>query len=103
MERSLLCVIMLLACTMAMADHVTNGEQPEGNIRTVTDYSTKTSWPEVVGMTGANARRKIKEERPDLLTFIVHHKSAMILDYRFDRVRIVVDGSSKVVSTPAIG
>ncbi|GBG73539.1 hypothetical protein CBR_g16882 [Chara braunii] len=104
MKWSLLCLVLLLASAMAaLAGDVADGERREGNIRTVTDYSTKTSWPEVVGMTGDDAKRKIKDERPDLLTFVVHHKSSMILDYRLDRVRILVDGSSKVVTTPSIG
>ncbi|GBG83772.1 hypothetical protein CBR_g37573 [Chara braunii] len=93
-----------MAMAMAISDDVNDGERPKGNnIRTVTDYSEKTSWPEVVGMTGEEAKRKIQEERPELLTYVVHKKSAVIFDYRFDRVRIVVDGKSKVVITPSIG
>eukprot|EP00244_Chara_vulgaris_P005043 TRINITY_DN20193_c0_g3_i1.p1 TRINITY_DN20193_c0_g3~~TRINITY_DN20193_c0_g3_i1.p1 ORF type:complete len:104 (-),score=20.09 TRINITY_DN20193_c0_g3_i1:75-350(-) len=89
---------------IAMADDVLAGERPDGNkIRSVTDYSEKNSWPEVVGMSGRDAKRKIQEERPELRTYVVYQKSAVIFDYRFDRVRIVVDESSKVVRTPSIG
>jgi hypothetical protein len=65
--------------------------------------STKTSWPELVGTRGTYAQRVINSERPDLTVQIVKYGQMVTMDYREDRVRIYLNQSGKVGSTPTIG
>ncbi|KAK6120339.1 hypothetical protein DH2020_046030 [Rehmannia glutinosa] len=64
----------------------------------------KSTWPEVVGLTAAEAEKKIKEEMPaDTHVHVVPPDSFVTMDWRTDRVRIFVDSSGKVHKPPIIG
>ncbi|XP_047311225.1 subtilisin inhibitor CLSI-I-like [Impatiens glandulifera] len=63
----------------------------------------KTSWPEVVGLTADEAEKKIKEDMPTAHTFVLPQGSPFTLDYRIERVRILVDSTGKVAHTPHVG
>lgn len=64
----------------------------------------KSTWPEVVGLTGEEARMKIKEEAPYVTQiYIIPPGSGWTCDYRTDRVRIHTDESGKVRSPPRVG
>jgi hypothetical protein len=64
---------------------------------------TKTSWPELVGVDGNEAVETIKKENPSLKVGIVKMNQPMTMDYRLDRVRVVVDNSNKVAQAPHCG
>lgn len=64
---------------------------------------TKTSWPELVGVTVEEAKRKIKEEMSEVKIEVVSPGFCVTLDLRYDRVRLYVDEFNKVFSTPKIG
>ncbi|XP_058758642.1 subtilisin inhibitor-like [Vicia villosa] len=68
-----------------------------------TNNPTKTSWPELVGVTAEEAERKIKEEKPEAEIQVVPHDSFVTADYKIQRVRLYVDESNKVVRAPGIG
>ena len=64
----------------------------------------KTSWPELVGVVAAVAESTIRKERPDVTVQVIPSDGIMTMDYRTNRVRILVETSTnKVVSTPQIG
>nr|XP_054754570.1 uncharacterized protein LOC129260639 [Lytechinus pictus] len=75
--------------------------------------SQKTKWAELVGKTGEEAKAVILQERPGLTVSILEtcftqvqilpEDSMMTMDFREDRVRILVDGAGKVVKSPSIG
>ena len=66
--------------------------------------TVKTEWPELVGIDGEAAKSKITEERPDLNKVqVVPSDAMMTMDYREDRVRVLVDKGNKVVKPPRIG
>jgi hypothetical protein len=76
--------------------------------------SSKTSWPECVGMTGEDAVRLILAERPDLegpagaagdwrRVHTVAAGDMLTEDWRADRVRVTVDATGAVTAAPAIG
>ncbi|MED6144589.1 hypothetical protein PIB30_017086 [Stylosanthes scabra] len=63
----------------------------------------KTSWPELVGSTSEEAKKKIKEEMSEADIQVVPQDSFVTADFRSQRVRIYVDESDKVIRTPIIG
>ncbi|CAI5970835.1 unnamed protein product [Closterium sp. NIES-64] len=64
----------------------------------------KKSWPEVVGMTGEAARKKIKASVPPNWTVgIVLSGFMMTSDFRDDRVLIYVDKAGIVQRIPTVG
>jgi hypothetical protein len=64
----------------------------------------KKEWPELVGQSGEDAVAKIKEERPDLAEVASMPDDAMMtMDFREDRVRVMVNGEGKVSSPPRCG
>ncbi len=65
--------------------------------------TTKTSWPELVGMDGEAAKAQLESVEPDKQVFLVPQNAMMTMDYRKDRVRIFVDSEGKVVRAPKIG
>nr|prf inhibitor,subtilisin [Vicia faba] len=62
----------------------------------------RTSWPELVGVSAEEAR-KIKEEKPEAEIQVVPQGSFVTADYKFQRVRLYVDESNKVVRAAPIG
>lgn len=75
----------------------------------------KTSWPECVGMSGEDAVRHIVAERPELQgaaggavgswrnVHTVAEGEPLTEDWRDDRVRVTVDGTGTVTTTPTVG
>lgn len=64
----------------------------------------KTSWPELVGTPGTNAKAVIEKEVPCLTQVVVLPEgSPVIKDLRLDRVWIFVDDKGDVVVIPKIG
>jgi len=57
----------------------------------------KAAWPELVGLTGEEAKAKILQERPELTVEIKPELGPCTMDYREDRVRIFVNNDGKVV------
>ncbi|CAI5528800.1 unnamed protein product [Closterium sp. Naga37s-1] len=69
------------------------------------DCSSKTSWPEVVGMTGEKARDYILTSMPECNwdVRIIPNRGFATMDYRTNRVRIFVDKDGIVRVPPRIG
>lgn len=63
----------------------------------------KTSWPELEGVSKEEAEKVISKEEPSLTIQVLPKDSMMTMDYRTDRVRIMVDKDGKVASTPRVG
>nr|ABK22457.1 unknown [Picea sitchensis]ABR16187.1 unknown [Picea sitchensis] len=61
------------------------------------------TWPEVVGISGEDAKKKIEAEYPDLKVLIMSENSIFTADYNVKRVRVFVDSNGKVTKTPIIG
>ncbi|CAJ2638970.1 unnamed protein product [Trifolium pratense] len=68
-----------------------------------TNNPTKTSWPELVGVTAEEAKKKIKEELAGADVKVVPQGSFITFDLRYERVRLFVDESNKVVEIPRVG
>lgn len=82
---------------MDICENTGSGSVPE------TNKTAKSSWPEVVGLTGEEAEKKIKEDRPDVTVQIVQPGQGVPRDFRDDRVFVYVDSAGKVEKAPAIG
>ena len=63
----------------------------------------KTSWPELLGLPGVEAKSKILEDNPKLEVVILPVGSIVTADFREDRVRVFVDSDGKVAQIPKIG
>ncbi|ESN93030.1 hypothetical protein HELRODRAFT_69476 [Helobdella robusta] len=65
---------------------------------------SKTSWPELVGKCGEEAKAIVLRERPDLSEVeVIRDNSPVTMDYREDRVRIFTDEHGKVSCPPSCG
>jgi len=89
--------LLLMCCAVVILANLAAGCRP------VVKEEGRTSWPELVGKTGAEAKATIEEENPSLQVVIVPYGSVVTADYRTDRVRIYVDVEGIVVETPRIG
>lgn len=59
------------------------------------------SWPELVGMSGNAAKAKLQSGHPSLAIIeLVPEGSFVTEDYRTDRVRIWIDGTTQTVTVP---
>ncbi|CAI5464713.1 unnamed protein product [Closterium sp. Yama58-4] len=67
--------------------------------------SSKTSWPEVVGMTGEKARNYILSSMPECKwdVKVIPYGRPVTKDYRTDRVRVFIDREDIVRVAPSIG
>lgn len=65
--------------------------------------SQKTKWAELVGKTGEEAKAAILQDRPGLHVDIIPEDSMMTMDFRKDRVRIMINAAGKVVKAPSVG
>lgn len=63
----------------------------------------KTAWPELEGVSKEEAENVIHKEEPSLTVQVLPKDSMMTMDYRTDRVRVMVDEEGKVASTPRVG
>eukprot|EP00343_Euplotes_focardii_P007240 CAMPEP_0205822550 /NCGR_PEP_ID=MMETSP0206-20130828/12998_1 /ASSEMBLY_ACC=CAM_ASM_000279 /TAXON_ID=36767 /ORGANISM="Euplotes focardii, Strain TN1" /LENGTH=68 /DNA_ID=CAMNT_0053118923 /DNA_START=35 /DNA_END=241 /DNA_ORIENTATION=+ len=63
----------------------------------------KSSWPEFVGQPGAAAVAAIKAERPELEVSTSPCDAMLTMDFRENRVRIMVDAAGNVVAPPTCG
>ncbi|EES16809.1 subtilisin inhibitor [Sorghum bicolor] len=63
----------------------------------------KNSWPELVGKSSEEAKKKIKEDKPGADVQVVPADAFVTLDYRTGRVRVFVDSDDKVARAPQIG
>ncbi|KAJ9543569.1 hypothetical protein OSB04_023276 [Centaurea solstitialis] len=63
----------------------------------------KNSWPELVGSKGEYAVTKIEEENSQVNAIVVSEGTPIPLDFRCDRVWVIVDCHGTVVQTPTIG
>lgn len=61
------------------------------------------SWPDLVGLTGEEAKKRILSQQPELKVHILEPGSCYTADFRKDRVRIHVDEQGKVQNPPRIG
>ncbi|KAJ1265143.1 hypothetical protein BS78_08G057000 [Paspalum vaginatum] len=65
--------------------------------------ATKNSWPEVVGLSSSEAKKKIKEDKPDADVQVVPADAFVTMDYNAGRVRVFIDSNDKVAKAPRIG
>ena len=63
----------------------------------------KNQWPELVGMTGDEAKEQIAKDRPDVTIDVLPELGPVTMDYRSDRVRVFVNNDQKVAAAPRCG
>ena len=75
------------------------------NMADAKEKKTKSTWPELIGKSGEEAKAAIVAEVGDSITRIgiIQVGSMMAKDYRQNRVRIIVDDHGIVVRAPTIG
>ncbi|KAI7726531.1 hypothetical protein M8C21_016221 [Ambrosia artemisiifolia] len=62
----------------------------------------KSSWPELVGEKGEVAAAIIEKENPLVNAIVILDGTAVTMDFRTDRVRVVVNTEGVVIQTPVI-
>ncbi|GJM87779.1 hypothetical protein PR202_ga03772 [Eleusine coracana subsp. coracana] len=65
--------------------------------------AAKDSWPELVGMSSEEAKKKIKEDKPEVDVQVVPADAFVTMDFNTGRVRVFVDSNDKVARTPRMG
>jgi hypothetical protein len=86
-------VILFLLCSILPCTTACESTMEEG----------KTSWPELVGKTGEEAKQVIQDQYPDFNIQIIPENSMVTMDYRTDRVRVFINANGIVTGTPQVG
>jgi hypothetical protein len=97
---SLFLLIFIGLIFIAQAKIGEKGKVKEGIIMA---DKNKTSWPELIGLSGEAAKTRLEEENPGKEVDVVPDGSMVTMDYREDRIRIYTDGEGKVVKAPKFG
>ena len=95
--------LFLVLLTLTIILQVSLGNQFASSGSGTMSADTKTSWPELVNVSGESAKKLIEEANPNLKVQIVPENSMVTMDYRMDRVRIFVDANGMVSKPPRIG
>ncbi|CAJ1934992.1 unnamed protein product [Cylindrotheca closterium] len=69
----------------------------------ILNLKNKSEWPELVGMDGVEARKRIRDEVPSVQASIVNLEEMITEEYMPGRVQIFVDDNCKVTWPPQIG
>ncbi|CAI5496168.1 unnamed protein product [Closterium sp. Naga37s-1] len=107
--RRLFPVLVLLLLSASLLPLASSREFPSqaiGRLRSPRQLDcSKTSWPEVLGMTGEAAQAYIQASVPQCNwdTVIIPFGAMVTADYRTDRIRIFVDPEGIVRSIPVVG
>lgn len=65
--------------------------------------SGRKTWPELVGIAGEEAERRIKEQIPGVTVHKIPQGNFVTMDFRTNRVRIFVDSAGNVARPPQVG
>ncbi|CAA2999935.1 Glu protease inhibitor [Olea europaea subsp. europaea] len=68
-----------------------------------TECQGKSSWPELLGVSGTTAVATIERENPLVTAIIVLPGTFITPDFRCDRVWVYVDSNNNVNEVPRIG
>ncbi|CAI5935402.1 unnamed protein product [Closterium sp. NIES-65] len=101
-----LVLLVLSASLLPLASSRVFPSQAIGHERSPRQFDcSKTSWPEVVGMTGQAARAYIQSSVPQCNydIEIIPWQALVTADYRADRIRIFVDEGGIVQMIPVVG
>ncbi|KAL4581115.1 hypothetical protein LXL04_017324 [Taraxacum kok-saghyz] len=69
----------------------------------MSDCPGKSLWPELVGLTGEEAKRTIERENPHVNAIVLLDGTPTTKDFWCDRVWVWVDSNGVVIRPPAIG
>eukprot|EP00894_Picocystis_sp_ML_P001381 jgi/Pico_ML_1/51898/g362.t1 len=69
----------------------------------VPDAESRGPWPDLVGKTSVEAKEFLEKSFPDLKVIVLNENSMMTMDYRVDRVRIMVNEEGVVTKVPHRG
>merc|ERR1712012_516879 len=86
----------LFICSLQLCEGTTRNTMADGNFK-------EQSWPDLVGKTPEEAEAQIKKDRPDVKIQILGHMDPATMDYRLDRVRIIIGEDGKVMMPPMTG
>lgn len=80
-------------------------EQLSGNTERIFQMNTAPMkiWPELVGLSGEEAKAKILSENPSYEVFLLPENSFVTMDYRPKRVRLFLDHDGNVSKVPRVG
>lgn len=64
---------------------------------------SKSSWPELVGENGEEARIQLQAALPNKDIFVVPEDAMVTMDYQESRIRLFVDPAGKISRPPRLG
>lgn len=101
-----LCLV-LLGCSVEICSAKEEYEVKASNVEEIgvamASPEGKTSWPELVGMNGQEAKSQLEASVSDKQIFVVPEDGMVTMDYRTDRIRIFVDKDGNVARPPTLG
>eukprot|EP00980_Cylindrotheca_fusiformis_P031300 scaffold26137_cov152-Cylindrotheca_fusiformis.AAC.1 len=65
--------------------------------------TSRSEFPEVIGMTGDEAKATLEQEFPSMTIQVLPHGSMATMDFREDRIRIWLDENGSVSKAPRVG
>lgn len=91
-------LLFLLSCLILLSN-TSASDIKEGEIM----IDQKTQFPEVIGWTGEDAKADLEAKFPDFEIVVVPWDAMLTMDWREDRIRIMVDENGMVKKAPRIG
>ena len=74
-----------------------------GTVEYVPDAESRGPWPDLVGKSADEAKEFFEKSFPDLKVVVMNENSMMTMDYRIERVRIMVNDEGVVTKVPHRG
>mmetsp|Transcript_38087 Transcript_38087/g.92183 ORF Transcript_38087/g.92183 Transcript_38087/m.92183 type:complete len:97 (+) Transcript_38087:38-328(+) len=91
--------LLFLLSLLVLISGASAGGVEEGEIMA----EQKTEFPEMVGMSGEEAKAQLESQFPSFQIDIVPWDAMLTMDYREDRIRVKVDDNGKVKKAPRVG
>jgi Potato inhibitor I family len=99
----LLVVLFLLVVAASGAFNNESSKLSQSSASSNMTPDVPSSFPELVGLTGEQAKADLTAKYPALKVYVLREGSIVTMDYRMDRVRIFVDEDGVVSRPPKLG
>mmetsp|Transcript_18616 Transcript_18616/g.27601 ORF Transcript_18616/g.27601 Transcript_18616/m.27601 type:complete len:113 (+) Transcript_18616:106-444(+) len=77
--------------------------QERRQLQSLDPRSVEEKWPELIGMSGKDVKAQLEADNPSLDIQLVLEDTPMTMDYRTDRVRVMVNDKGMVATAPRVG
>mmetsp|Transcript_5481 Transcript_5481/g.33853 ORF Transcript_5481/g.33853 Transcript_5481/m.33853 type:complete len:107 (-) Transcript_5481:1093-1413(-) len=93
----------LVALLISLVSGAVMPDDLVGTVEYVPDAESRGPWPDLVGKSADEAKEFFEKSFPDLKVVVMNENAMMTMDYRVERVRIMVNDGGVVTKVPHRG